>query len=147
MEHLTLEKAKSIREQMDILINELEAPVKKLSTYSDMKNHSDALLFIKLKGIAQKDKTEREKAMDKLIDIADAINEGWTPDWSNGNQKKWRCWFEWDKKTSAFVFYATVYGWTCTNANVGSRLCFESSDKAEFFGENFMDLHNIVLTK
>lgn len=38
--------------------------------------------------------------------ITRALNEGWTPDWSDGDQKKW---FPYFNTSSGFAFYATDY--------------------------------------
>ena len=40
----------------------------------------------------------------QLMVIAEALNEGWTPDWSNGEWDKWYPWFNMDNSSSAGRF-------------------------------------------
>ena len=40
----------------------------------------------------------------QLMVIAEALNEGWTPDWSNGEWDKWHPWFNLDNSSSAGRF-------------------------------------------
>lgn len=79
----------------------------------------------------------------KLIIIAEALNEGWKPDWSNGKWDKYYPWFDMDDESSSssgrFSFDFSVY-WRSTS-NVGSRLCFKSSELARYAGTQFEDLY------
>jgi hypothetical protein len=50
--------------------------------------------------------TKDELAYKKLKIIAQALNEGWTPDWSNSNERKWFPWFEYK---SGFGFSRAHY--------------------------------------
>ena len=89
----------------------------------------------------------------KLLVIAEAINadgkdaEPWQPDWSNYNQRTYFAYFEVDTdkedetNKAGFGFSGTIYDGWCTRTFVGSRLCFETSEKAIYFGETFADLH------
>ena len=77
----------------------------------------------------------------QLMVIAEALNEGWTPDWSNGNWDKWYPWFDMDDSSSAgrFSFYgAAAQG---SLSVVGSRLCFASEALAEYAGTQFLELY------
>lgn len=78
----------------------------------------------------------------KLIIIAEAIQEGWTPNWNDDDQYKWFPYFDME---NGFGFRDTCC-WTYSYGSVGSRLCFESSEKARWFGEQFLDLHKDFLT-
>lgn len=71
----------------------------------------------------------------KLIIIFKAINNGWTPDWSNDDQYKYYPLF-W-VLSSGFGFSASDYNYTFTITNVGSRLCTDSSDKAMYIAKQF----------
>lgn len=84
------------------------------------------------------------QAYAKLRIIAKALQEGWKPDWTNRNEAKWRVWFEY-KAGVGFVVYVTFYDYTDTLTSCGSRLCFPTSDMARYFGEQFIELHRIVL--
>ncbi len=51
-----------------------------------------------------------EIAYVKLKLIAKALNEGWTPDWSNGEWDKWYPWFNMNDSSSAGRFSFFVSG-------------------------------------
>lgn len=81
----------------------------------------------------------------KLIIIAQALNEGWEPDWNNWEERKYYPWFDlenYDKEnTSGFGFSYGGYGNSRTSTDVGSRLCFKSWELAKYAGEIFIDLY------
>ena len=85
----------------------------------------------------------------KLVIIAQAWNkiDGFTPDWADGNQLKYFPWFVYGENDghAGFVFAKTFNTATYTYANIGSRLCFESSNRARQFGKMFTDLYNDFL--
>ena len=117
---------------------------------------------------------EAEKKMDetgadivaflKLRIVAAALNEGWTPDWGNKDQRKWYPWFyilteqeyndlEEEEKCRvvgrASVSASTYGGLVYANANYvssysytngGSRLAFKSSELAEYCAKQFGEL-------
>jgi len=60
----------------------------------------------------------------KLIIIAKALNEGWTPNWDNYNEYKYFAWFE--INSSGFGFSNSTYVDWGADTDVGSRLCFKS---------------------
>lgn len=86
-------------------------------------------------------------ALNELFTIAQAWNkeDNFTPDFSNRNQTKWFPWFVYSNATAGFVFACTNDTATYADANLGSRLCFKTSDRARQFGEQFIDLWNDVL--
>ena len=77
----------------------------------------------------------------QLMVIAEALNEGWTPDWSNGEWDKWYPWFDMDNSSSAgrFSFYAADLLYS--HSHVGSRLCFKSEELADYAGTQFLELY------
>lgn len=85
-------------------------------------------------------------ALNKLFTIAQAWNkeDGFVPDFSDCGQKKWFPWFTYEKATKRFVFSSTAYAPASAFANLGSRLCFNTSERAEQFGRQFADLYNKV---
>ena len=87
-----------------------------------------------------------EIAYVKLKLIAEALNEGWTPDWSNGEWDKWHPWFKMDDSSSAgrFSFYGA--GNLHSVSIVGSRLCFKSKDLATYAGTQFLDIYKDFFT-
>lgn len=86
-------------------------------------------------------------AMNKLCTIAQAWNksDGFKPDFSDTNQRKWFPWFVYDKKAAGFVCAYTDDAMTYAHAYYGSRLCFKTSERARQFGNQFIDLWNDVL--
>ena len=84
-----------------------------------------------------------EIAYKKLKVIVRAINQGWTPDWNNTDQKKWYPYFN---LSSGFGFSHTDYLYVNTDATVGSRLCFETQEKAIYAGEQFLEIYKEFLT-
>ncbi|MPL54932.1 hypothetical protein SDC9_00398 [bioreactor metagenome] len=77
----------------------------------------------------------------QLMVIAEALNEGWTPDWSNGEWDKWHPWFDMDDSSSAGRFSFLVAGLRHSRSTVGSRLCFKSEELAEYAGTQFLELY------
>ena len=77
----------------------------------------------------------------QLMVIAEALNEGWTPDWSNGEWDKWHPWFDMDDSSSAgrFSFGGAVD--RGSRSGVGSRLCFKSEELADYAGTQFLELY------
>ena len=77
----------------------------------------------------------------QLMVIAEALNEGWTPDWSNGEWDKWHPWFDMDDSSSAGRFSFHVAGNLYSYSIVGSRLCFKSEELADYAGTQFLELY------
>ena len=100
----------------------------------------------------------------KLRIVAAALNEGWTPDWNDKQQRKWYPWFyiyseeeynnlsEEDKCRVVGRAYGSAYaygGLVCASADSassfsytygGSRLAFKSKELAKYCGEQFGEL-------
>lgn len=85
-------------------------------------------------------------ALNKLFTIAEAWNkeDGFVPDFSDWNQDKWFPWFVYDKDAAGFVYAYTNGTPTVANANISSRLCFKTSERAAQFGKQFDELYNKV---
>lgn len=80
----------------------------------------------------------------KLIIIVEAVNEGWTPDWSNTDERKFELWPDIEKdetKPSGFGLSCFAYDGWCTTTHVGSRLCFKSREVAQYTFETFKELY------
>lgn len=77
----------------------------------------------------------------KLIVIAEALNEGWKPNWQDSDEYKYYPWF--DMSNPAGVGFSNTNS-TASNtlANVGSRLCLKNRELAIYFGQTFTDLFN-----
>ena len=85
-------------------------------------------------------------ALNELFTIAEAWNkvDGFVPDFSNGNQCKYFPWFIYNNASAGFVYAYTHCTPTYASANVGSRLCFKTSERATQFGKQFAELYNKV---
>ena len=88
----------------------------------------------------------------QLIIIAEALNEGWQPDWNNHSEYKYYPWFEVKanaKNPSGFGFSDTRYVYWRTSTSVDSRLCFKSSELALYAGKQFKELYKdyFLITK
>ena len=84
----------------------------------------------------------------KLAIIFEAINSGWTPDWSNCKQYKYFPWFEvkaTKAMSSGFVFSDSGYFFTYADSHVGSRHCTDTSEKALYMGKQFQALYKDYL--
>lgn len=85
-------------------------------------------------------------AYNRLCTIAQAWNkaDGFEPDFSNTSQYKYFPWFEYSRGAAGFVCANANDAATFAYANVGSRLCFMTRERAEQFGKQFIDLWNDV---
>lgn len=85
-------------------------------------------------------------ALNELFTIAQAWNkeDGFVPDFSNVNQCKYFPWFIYNNDAAGFVCAATYSTPTTASAFIGSRLCFNTSERAAQFGKQFIHLYNKV---
>lgn len=138
------------------IVEKVSEPVKapKVDTrtiFEKVKTFEDAY---KLLAKSDKDKKDYDKI--KNIDVADyikdslkrviiakALNEGWKPNWSNTSEYKWFPYFSF---ASGFSFSDSHYYNFYTHSTVGFRLCFKSEKLSDYFGKQFIDLHESVLT-
>ena len=81
-------------------------------------------------------------AYTRLIIIVRALNEGWTPDWSNSSQYKYYPYFK--TSSGSGLAYHGFDGWD-SGTFVGSRLCFKSRELAEYAGKQFQSIYNDFL--
>ena len=79
----------------------------------------------------------------KLVIIFLAINNGWKPDWSDNNQWKYYPWFY--VLSSGFGFADSGCGCAPSGTIVGSRLCFESEEKADYAEKQFAVIYKEFL--
>ena len=75
----------------------------------------------------------------KVKTVTQALNEGWVPDWTNGNENKWTPYFR--LSGGAFVFHVTNYDYSFATAGDGSRLCFKSDELATYAGKQFIEIY------
>jgi len=78
----------------------------------------------------------------QLSIIAEALNEGWTPDWKDSREYKYYPWFDMeDDNGSGLGLSYYDFGYDGSASRVGSRLAFKSSDLARYAGEQFIGLY------
>lgn len=78
----------------------------------------------------------------QLVIIAQALNEGWEPNWDDSSEWKYYPWFDLEKATTAGSGFAFgVCADVRTFSDVGSRLCFRSRELAVYAGETFLDMY------
>ena len=147
---LTKEKAKKLHPSMpDWFKEELEEAFGKESfrklNWKDIKTFEDACkaLDIDPDAVCCDVDTSDEVAYKMLKVIVLAINNGWKPDWSNTNQRKWYPWFN---LSSGFGFDASDYVYDYSITYVGSRLCFESEEKSDYAGKQFLEIYRQFMT-
>lgn len=88
--------------------------------------------------------TKDEIAYRKLKTIAEALNEGWRPDWANSNEYKYWPWFVYNPACRLFV-RESDYAASNAAAIVGSRLCYKTRELATYAGRQFKGLYNDFL--
>jgi len=84
--------------------------------------------------------TADEIAYRQVKMIVEALNEGWTPDWSNQNQYKYYPWFVMGSPSGSGFSFDDYVVWR-TNSCAGSRLCFKSREIAIYAGQQFEELY------
>ena len=77
----------------------------------------------------------------KLIIIAEALNEGWKPNWQDSDEYKYYPWFDMSNPAGVGCSYTNPAASTAI-ANFGSRLCLKNRELAIYFGQTFTDLFN-----
>ena len=86
-------------------------------------------------------------ALNKLFTIAEAWNkeDGFVPDFSDGDQYKWYPSFIYDKHIARYTYYHSSNAIKHATLSSSTRLCFKTYKRAEQFGKQFVDLYNKVL--
>ena len=85
-----------------------------------------------------KDMRKHFEALFKMVVIVEALNEGWKPDWDNGNECKYYPWF--CMSPSSFAFGVSYYDYEFAFAGCGSRLKLKSRELAKYCGEQFIEI-------
>lgn len=86
-----------------------------------------------------------EVAYIQLKLIAQALNEGWTPDWTNSNDSKYYPWFDMGSASDVGVSCSNYVFWNSVSIG-GSRLCFKSRELAKYAGNQFIELYKAYFT-
>ncbi|SKB63486.1 hypothetical protein SAMN05660477_00391 [Soonwooa buanensis] len=105
-------------------------------------NDSDVLDYLELQKL---DIADHILANQQLVIITKALNEGWTPDWDNGQWDKWFNWFYGGSSSSGrFSFSFSDYQYSFSLC--GSRLCFKSKELAQYAAKQFLDTYKRAFT-
>jgi hypothetical protein len=73
----------------------------------------------------------------KLITIAEALNDGWEPNWDSSNEWKYAPYF----RMSSSGFSSVDCGYGDSISALGSRLCFKSREIAIYAGTQFTEIY------
>jgi hypothetical protein len=106
-----------------------------------VKTFQDACILLDMdyaKEMADMEGTPKDEAAYRQLKIiAQALNQGWKPDWAN---KKWDKYYPWfNMSGSGLALFTVDYQDTVTS--VGSRLCFKSRGLAEYAATQFLPLY------
>jgi hypothetical protein len=78
----------------------------------------------------------------KLTIIIRALNEGWEPNWSDWNEKKYFNWFfSADGSAAGFADAYSNDAPMSASTNIGSRLCFKTRKLATYARLSFASLY------
>jgi hypothetical protein len=108
-----------------------------------IKSYGDAceVLGVSSEIIGYDEMSRDEQAYRKLKIIIEALNEGWKPNWNDTDEPKYYPWFY--MKGSFRLFYVYAYYF---RSLVGSRLCFQKKEVAEYAVSQFLDLYKKFFT-
>lgn len=90
-----------------------------------------------------------EIANRKLKTIVAALNDGWSPNWANTDERKYYPYFKIEASPSgaacglAYVHSNTA--WTLSNSNNGARHALKNLELAEYAGRQFKGLYETLL--
>lgn len=115
----------------------------RIKTFADVLNHFgiDETYFNE----QNEDLESDEVAYRKVKLIVKALNEGWTPDWSDSDQYKYFPWFNMGSSSGAGFSCGVCGGWSAYSG-VGSRLCFKNRDLAKYAGQQFESIYKEFMT-
>jgi hypothetical protein len=129
-----------------LLVYEFGADAIKVNNYEDIKTFEDACMTLNInpESVLNASDTTDEIAYKKLKIIIKAINDGWTPDWSDNMECKYYPLFE--TLPSGFDFSNSLTTFTYTRTEINSYLCFESSEKCIYTVQQFIDIYKDFFT-
>jgi len=104
-------------------------------------NDNDVLFYKQL--LNQRDCPVHLLNYQGVIIITKALNEGWTPNWNDTNERKWYPWFR--ILSSGLVFDGTYYAYGYTDTSVGSHLCFKNEELSTYAGKQFTEIYKNYL--
>jgi hypothetical protein len=109
-----------------------------------VKTYEDACAVLHVNSNAGYFGTPDEFAYFQMKRIVRALNEGWTPDWNNENERKWSPWFY--LNSPGFRFNGSDYGFTHSCTPGGSRLCFKTEELSTYAAKQFLEIYKTLLS-
>lgn len=88
--------------------------------------------------------TEDEVAARKLKTIVTALNEGWAPNWMNTSERKIYPYF-YINTSGGLACAGTGHSPSYADTHFGSLLCLKTSTLAEYAGNQFKELYEVIL--
>jgi hypothetical protein len=108
-----------------------------------VKTYEDACEILRVNPGGGSFGTPDEIAYSQLKRIVRALNEGWTPDWNNENERKWSPWFY--LNSPGFRFGDSYFGVTHRGSAGGSRLCFKTEELSTYAAKQFLEIYKTLL--
>lgn len=94
-------------------------------------------------------KNKRQKYLNDIamLDyIAEFLQQGYVADYGNSNEQKWFPYFNYNTETSGFGFSYSLCDCSSAIALCGSRLALPTEELSNYFGTQFIEIHNRLLT-
>ncbi|KQS33952.1 hypothetical protein [Dyadobacter sp. Leaf189] len=103
-------------------------------------------LTIEAFGFLPENQREYQFCVHKYDVINEVLNEGWSPDWMNWDERKYFPYFYWDKDKAAggSGFSFGVFSYDYSGATVGSRLVFRNAELARYAAKQFLDICEVI---
>lgn len=84
------------------------------------------------------------EAQYKAVVIAEALNDGWAPDWDDHEYKYYPYFI---MSPGSFACYDSLYWSSHSRAGAGSRLCFRTRKMAAYAGQQFLEIWKDLMIK
>ena len=124
-------------------LEELFPELKPINIIDRVKTYEDALKVLRRDHFYENNLYPREIARRKLEIIIEALNEGWKPNLSNHQEYKWYCYF--DGSSSGLRCSHSHGSPSYAFAAIGVLLCLKDEKLADYVGEQFKYLYELML--
>ena len=143
---LSIDEAKLLHngasQERKLELEELFPELNPISIIDRVKTYEDALKVLGRNHFYETNLYPREIARRKLEIITEALNEGWKPDLNNHQEYKWYCYFI---GSSTGLGFSSSYSPAFAYPHFSVRLCLKSEKLADYIGEQFKDLYELML--
>ena len=144
---LSIDEAKLLHngasQERKLELEELFPELKPISIIDRVKTYEDALKVLGRNHFNETNLYNSEIARRKLEIIIEALNEGWKPNLSNYQEYKWYCYFK--GSTTGLGCSYSGFSPSTEDAGIGVRLCLKDKKRADYIGEQFKNLYEIML--